>query len=273
MVWKSREDKAPPPQFFADVIGYLHHAFPGAVLTREAMEALAPHLVREWRHGQSARNAAKATCSCDGRVITVSPAAEVHLPRRAALAPASIPRGALFGIDALRERREIGVLRVKAAVETRHAEYQMTQLVQLQAERDRLLAAGKQAKADKVAKAMVEAGAALEKHRAQSAQLLQEAEQLTRARGYWIPPSAQETATAAATQKRGAKPKAPRAAVVTKAAPKEPVAKKARVSKEVPKATRPAPKKKCDLCTDKTDADLSALVDEFVDAAMKDEGK
>jgi len=255
MAWKSRENKAPPPQFFADVIGYLHHAFPGAALTREAMEALAPHLVREWRNGQSARNAAKATCSCDGRAITVSPAAEVQLGRRAVLPPANVPRGTVFGIDALRERREIGKLRVKAAVETRHAEYEAARLAQLQAEHGRLLSAGKLAKAAKVAQAISAAEAALNRHRAQSAQLLQETEQLARERGYWIPPTAQAIAP----------PKAPRKASVAKP----------RAAKKPAPTPVPA-KKKCDLCTEappSLDADLSALVDEFVDASMKDGSK
>ncbi len=262
MVWKSREDKAPPPQFFADVIGYLHHAFPRAALTREAMEALAPHLVREWRNGQSARNAAKATCACDGRVVTVSPAAEVQLGRRAVLPPANVARGTLFGIDTLRERREIGKLRVKAAVEARHAEYEAGRLAQLQAEETRLRSAGRTAKADKLAESMAAIQNFLKGHRVRSAQLLQEAEQLARERGFWIPPAAQDAAEiqapAARSVKRAARPPAPKSAPGT-----------------VPAVKPGARKKKCDLCTDKAapDADLSALVDEFVDAAMKDEGK
>jgi hypothetical protein len=262
MVWKSREDKAPPPQFFADVIGYLHHAFPGAALTREALEALAPHLVQEWRNGQSARNAAKATCSCDGRVITVSPAAQVQLGKRSVLPPVGASRGTLFGIESLRERREIAALRVKAAVEARHLEYHERRVAELQAEHSRLLSEGKQAKAAKLAETLGVAAAAVNRHHAQRAQLLQEADQLARARGLWIPPAAQGSAITQATQKRVSTPNT--------AAP----ASKKRVAKATSEKTEPR-KKKCTQCTEKPplEADLSALVDEFVDAAMKDEGK
>lgn len=264
MAWKSREDKAPPPQFFADVIGYLHHAFPGAALSREVLEALAPHLVREWRNGQSARNAAKATCACDGRTITISPAAQVTLGRRAVLPPAQATRGTLFGIDALRERREVGKLRVQAAVELRHAEYEAGKITRLQADQQRWVDAGKAGKAAKVADAIAAAERAMQAHRSRAAQLLQQADELARARGFWIPPAAQNQIAAQPIRRpasRMQKQAADKAAIESG----EPQVKKGQPG---------AKKRKCDLCAQDPaeDAELSALVDAFVDAASQDEG-
>jgi hypothetical protein len=104
MTWKSREGKAPPAQFVADAMSYLRRAFPNALLTREVIAELLPYLAAEWQNGQNARNAAKATCACDGQRITVSPAALVQVPRRAVLPPLYAKRGTSFGIDELRER-------------------------------------------------------------------------------------------------------------------------------------------------------------------------
>lgn len=261
MTWKSRENQAPPPQFFADVIGYLRKAFPNGVLTREAIAQLTPYLMAEWQNGQSARNAAKATCACDGQHITVSPAATVQVARRAVLPPPEAKRGTTFGIDELRERREIGKLRAQAAVEDRHAEYQEARRSQLAQQHLELVRAGKVAKAQRVAQQAQSADAATQSHQASAARLRQEADALARERGFWIPPTAEARAFEEAAKKVTGAPRA-------KSSPTEQPRQKA-----VPKAT--SPKKKCDLCTESqpAPADLSALVDEFVDAAMKEEGK
>lgn len=259
MTWKSRENESPPPQFFADVIGYLRKAFPDAVLTREAIAQLAPYLVAEWQNGQSARNAAKATCACDGQRITVSPAALVQVPRRAVLPPADARRGTLFGIDELRERQEVGKLRAQAAVEERHAEHHEARHAQLTKERSALISAGKAAKAERLASQVETADNARKTHRAQAARLRQEADALARERGFWIPPTAEAKASEDAAKKKIA-PRQPRAERKAKAVPQQHAAPKKQ------------DKKKCELCTDAQHPNLSALVDEFVDAAMKEEG-
>lgn len=262
MTWKSRENEAPPPQFFADVIGYLRKAFPNAVLTREAIAELAPYLVAEWQNGQSARNAAKATCACDGQRITVSPAATVQVPRRAVLPPPEAKRGTTFGIGELRERREVGKLRAQAAVEDRHAEYQEARRLQLEQERIALVRAGKAAKADRAERQAQAAQSESKTHRASAARLRQEADALAKERGFWIPPAAEARASEEAAKKKIGAPRSPRIETAGKDVPRK---------KAAPKASG---KKKCDVCTkpQPAPADLSALVDEFVDAAMKDEG-
>lgn len=261
MTWKSRENTSPPPQFFADVIGYLRKAFPSATLTRDAITQLAPYLVAEWQNGQSARNVAKATCACDGQRITVSPAAQVQVPRRAVLPPADAKRGTLFGIDEVRERRDIGKLRAQAAVEERHAEYQESRRAQLEQERSALVSAGKANKAERLSKQLETATVASQTHRTAAARLRQEADTLARERGFWIPPSAEARASEDAARKKVAAPRPPRTAQTSKERPRQ---------KHAPK---PRGKKSCELCADASaPPDLSALVDEFVDAAMKDEG-
>lgn len=260
MTWKSRENASPPPQFFADVIGYLRKAFPNAELTREAITQLAPYLVAEWQNGQSARNAAKATCACDGQRITVSPAAQVQVPRRAVLPPADAKRGTLFGIDEVRERRDIGKLRAQAAVEERHAEYQESLRAQLEQERSALMSAGKANKAERVAKQLESATVASKTHRTAAARLRQEADVLARERGFWIPPNAEARASEDAARKKIAARRPPQAERPTKEVPRQ---------KPAPK---PREQKSCELCAEAAPSpDLSALVDEFVDAAMKDE--
>lgn len=273
MTWKSREDKAPPPQFFADVIGFLRAAFPKAILSREAIAQLAPYLVAEWQNGQTARNAAKATCACDGKQITVSPAAQIQVSRRAVLPPLNATRGETFGIDELRERREIGKLRAKAAVEDRHAEYQEEQLRQLQKERSVVFGAGKSTKASRTEQKAKAAETAVKTHRAAAARLRKEAEELSRERGFWIPPAAEVQATEEAAKKRIGKRNESRTDVPINDVPRKKAAPKALQAVDAEK--KAGGKKKCDLCTDaKPQVDeLSALVDEFVDAAMKDEGK
>lgn len=260
MTWKSRENEAPPPQFFADVIGYLRKAFPNAVLTREAIVQLAPYLVAEWQSGQSARNAAKATCACDGKHITVSPAATVQVPRRAVLPPPDAKRGTTFGVDELRERRDIGKLRAQAAVEDRHAEYQEARRTQLEQEHNTLRSAGKATKADRLVKQVQAAESAHKMHRASATRLRHEADTLAREKGFWIPPAAEAHASKEAAKRKVGE--SSRTKIPTQEVPKQKAAPKARG------------KKKCDLCTEPkaAPADLAALVDEFVDAAMKDEG-
>lgn len=134
MTWKSRESKEPPPQFFADVVAYLHRAYPNASLSRMRMEELKPFLIAEWRQGQNAHDAAKATCACDGREILPSPATGVFLPKRAVRPPPGALRGTVYGLDELREPSPLAKLRVGVALAERKAEYEESKAAQMQAQ-------------------------------------------------------------------------------------------------------------------------------------------
>ena len=100
--WKSRVDIEPPAQFFADALAYLSLAFPGARLDREMVRELRPYLVHQWRLGQNGAKAAAATCSCDGVKIVPSPASQIEIPKRSALAPKGAQRTDVFGVEDLR---------------------------------------------------------------------------------------------------------------------------------------------------------------------------
>ena len=122
--WKSRIGVDPPAQFFADVIAYLQKAFPGAELSRETVRALRPYLVSQWRAGQNAPKAAGATCSCDGVTIFPSPASQIDLPKRAALAPKGADRTTIFGVEDLREPGILPRVRVQHAIaQKQHAHF------------------------------------------------------------------------------------------------------------------------------------------------------
>ena len=133
MTWKSRLDKDPPPQFFADVVAYLQRSYPQAALSRGRMEELKPFLITEWRNGQSAHDAAKATCACDGREIVPSPASSVYLAKRQVRPPQGATRGSVFGIDELREPSRLAKLRVDIAMAQRKAEYEESKVQQAEA--------------------------------------------------------------------------------------------------------------------------------------------
>lgn len=137
--WKSRIGVDPPPQFFADVIAYLEKAFPGAALDRETVRALRPYLVSQWRAGQNAPKAAAATCSCDGSTIFPSPASQISLPKRAALAPKGANRTTVFGAEDLREPGQLPRVRIQHAIAQK-------QLAHFSQERDRLASGGKTGK-------------------------------------------------------------------------------------------------------------------------------
>ncbi len=133
MAWKSREEKQPPPQYFADAVAYLHRAYPRAVLSRSRMEELKPFLIAEWRNGQTAHDAAKATCACDGLEIVPSPATGVLLPKRSVRPPQGAVRGSVYGLDELREPSHLAKLRVGVAMAQRKAEYEESKALQAEA--------------------------------------------------------------------------------------------------------------------------------------------
>lgn len=108
-MWGSRKDKNPSPQFYADVIAHLVRAYPHAAIDREVILGLKDFLINEWRNGQSGRDAAAATCSCDGKQIIPSAAAGIFLAKRSALPPKGAKRetpespAPVFGAEDLRE--------------------------------------------------------------------------------------------------------------------------------------------------------------------------
>jgi hypothetical protein len=120
-MWKSRIDKEPSPQFFADVVAYLSRAYPQAQLTRQRMKEMKPFLLAEWRNGQSAQDAAKATCACDGVNIVRSPATYIALEKRSVLPPKGAVRGDVFGVEDLREPRQKAKLLFQVALAAERA--------------------------------------------------------------------------------------------------------------------------------------------------------
>lgn len=103
MVWKSREDKLPPPSFFSLLVAHLQAAYPGARISREVMQTLRPYFVDAWRQGKSAQSAAQTMCSCDGREVVPSPVVGIHIAKGSVRPPQGVQRGEVFGADEIRE--------------------------------------------------------------------------------------------------------------------------------------------------------------------------
>ena len=136
-MWKSRADKNPPPTFFAEVVAYLNRAFPLATLDRATMAKLEPYLAAEWRNGQSAAGAAKATCSCDGATITMSPATvdpsgvpRTPLPKRSVLPPKGAKRASVraYGIEEVREPAGLTQARLRAEIAQHQVDFHAEQI-------------------------------------------------------------------------------------------------------------------------------------------------
>lgn len=265
--WKSRIGVDPPVQFFAEVIAYLNKAFPGARLNRETVRLLRPYLVSQWRLGQNAAKAAAATCSCDGLTIVPSPASQVDLPRRAALAPSGAKREDVFGLEDLREPGALPRIRVQAEIAQRQYEHYKNELDALQAQAAE--GAGKASK--KVASLVERTNRDMLKWAAKANELRAQVDTLAAS----APWTQREGARAvegrprrAGTRKPAARAKAP---VETAAAVESPI--------------QPVPKKKpCRDCAPKPaappenamnpDAMLDELVREFAESAAHDiEGK
>ena len=103
MTLKSRENKLPPPNYYASILAHLVRAYPGAKISVQTMESLKPAWDLLWQSGKAAEVAAKTTCSCDGKHITLSPVFDVSVVRGAYRAPAGTARGALFEPEKMRE--------------------------------------------------------------------------------------------------------------------------------------------------------------------------
>ena len=114
-MWESRQGQLPPAKFFAEALATLSAAYPDAVFEPGLLKRLEYHLIREWQRGQSGPNAAKATCSCDGRTITmspvvVSPSGELRepLPKGSVRPPKGAKRdGVIPTLESLRESKSL----------------------------------------------------------------------------------------------------------------------------------------------------------------------
>lgn len=102
-MWKSRIDKLPPAQFFADLLQHLRNLYPGAVIDEHLVKTLRDIWIAEWKNGQNAQDTAKATCSCDGKSIVPSAGAGRELGKRLARPPKGAKRGDFIAPDVLRE--------------------------------------------------------------------------------------------------------------------------------------------------------------------------
>lgn len=271
MTWKSRIDRDPPPQFFADVVAYLYRAYPQATVSRARMEQLKPFLIAEWRSGQSAHDAAKATCACDGREIVPSPATSVYLGKRQVRPPQGATRGMVFGLDDLREPANLAKLRVGIAMAQRNAEYEESKVAQADA---KLQSARSDGARLRLRSQIDRAAAAAREYRAEERTLREQLASVLGGAGFALPEPW-------VTPRLPPKARAPRTAKTT-AAPS-------------PQATAPTNgksvgKKRCKDCADKDPAkgtpvlppadsagtevaaglDLEALVNEFAAATAKD---
>ena len=101
-MWKSREDKLPPPSYFSMIVAYLQKAHEHAQISRELMETLRPYFIEAWRNGKSAEAAAQTTCSCLHGQVVPSPVVGIHLAKGSVRPPKEAQRGEVFGAEALR---------------------------------------------------------------------------------------------------------------------------------------------------------------------------
>jgi len=271
MTWKSREDKEPPPQFFADVVAYLHRSYPNAMLSRALMQELRPFLIAEWRSGQTAHDAAKATCACDGREIVPSPATSVFIPKKSVRPPQGATRGMVYGLDELREPSRLAKLRVGVAMAQRKAEHEESKFAQAEV---KLQTARSDGARLRLRSQMDRLLTAAQQHRAEERQL-REKLQAELARVGWSLPENAVTAPKE-TKPRRLRTTLSGSVVPTKALPN--------------KALKEHGKKRCRDCADKSTAvapaslpppgggsvksmaefDVEALVNEFAAASAQD---
>lgn len=242
MTLKSRVDKLPPPNYYASILAHLVRAYPGAKISVQSMESLKPAWDLLWQSGKSADVAAKTTCSCDGKQITLSPAFDVSVVRGAYRAPAGAARGALFEPAEMRESAPVERARAAQARAEGQAGRILSQAQKLEARlqsvtspqgRDQLLRTLEMQKAQLREKRALasQIGADLEQLRIkfQSAQAAERATNLERHEGA---PKKKQPAQAAAPEQKPPPPK-------TKVAP--PAKPKQDRPRSVPPEKRPAP--------------------------------
>lgn len=101
---KSREGKQPNPRFWADFVAVLTQLYPEATLDQSTLDSLYGLVLEQWRNGVQSHLIARQLCSCDGKQIVPSPAAQAHLQRFRGLArpPLDASPGQAFGPESLR---------------------------------------------------------------------------------------------------------------------------------------------------------------------------
>lgn len=298
-IWNSRADKEPPAAFFAEVVAYLDRSYPRAALDRDVMETLKPFLAREWRSGQSAHDAAKATCACDGLSIVPSPATAIELGRRAVRPPKGAARGSVFGLEDVREPATLVKARVDVEVARRHAEHYTAIADKLESaspktERARSSREVKLFQArQEAAKWALEATERISKlrdltalatwtqrdelvpkpapRRAKSKSAgLDYTPRAFPARSAGSPDGGGSSATAGASEATAvAKPSKPPKIAKAPKVPKVPKAPKPPKAAKPPKVAKP-PNAPCTACKPAIDDDLDALVAELADAELTD---
>ena len=104
---KSRAEREPPPQWWAELLAALRARFPQADLRAPAVAPLYSHFREQWRRGQTVREAAQTASSCSGQKIHVEAAPTAV---RSVRPPAGAKAGQPFGVEALREPARLGRL-------------------------------------------------------------------------------------------------------------------------------------------------------------------
>ena len=135
MVWKSRENAYPKPDFLARLLAHLRLAYPAAELTEDVLRELWPFILSEWRHGKDERGVATSTCSCDGVRIVPSPGVQVALAnRRIVRAPKGAEPNQVFGLAALRASSRVERLRLAMQIAQRKLQFKDEALHTLEAQ-------------------------------------------------------------------------------------------------------------------------------------------
>jgi hypothetical protein len=277
-MWKSRADKNPPPTYFAEVVAYLNRAFPLATLDRATMAKLEPYLTAEWRNGQSAAGAAKATCSCDGTTITMSPAtvdpagsSRKPLPKRAVLPPKGAKRATVraYGIEELREPAGLTQARLRAEIARHQVDFYAEQIASHEAQ---LAELGEQSRAQGKKRTLE---ATLRELREGQVEALREHEQAQTELDQLlaVAPWKSSTPARAKTPKRR-KPKVARKAPVAKADHECTDCKKRGRKPRKPEAvTSPAKVQTPPPSAPPGDDEMEALIRQFGEAAKRDKGQ
>ena len=114
---KSRIGKEPSPGYWADFVATVEKVFPGATLDLKTLEELYGLVAEQWRNGVQSHLIARQLCTCDGKKVVPSPAAQAHLARQRGLAraPKGASPGTLFGPGQLRPPAQVSRLMNKLA--------------------------------------------------------------------------------------------------------------------------------------------------------------
>jgi len=101
MAYEVRQNKEVPPQFLADVIGYLERTY-GSRPSKELIDKMYSSWRQQWRQGATYREAAKATCSCERGVIVPSPGVDTQYEKGSVRPPRGAKPGERFSGEQVR---------------------------------------------------------------------------------------------------------------------------------------------------------------------------